>query len=111
NAVIEPVLLEPGGEQPRGGEGVDVARVGDAADVVGHGPPAVVDLIDGDVRRGAFPADKPVEVRLRGELEPAFVAAAAGEPAGEHREGLADIDERQVDALVLERGPRAAPVA
>src|SRR4029079_1593975 len=49
-------LLEPGGKQPRRAERVDVARVGDAADIIERVAAAIRDLIDREMRARAVPA-------------------------------------------------------
>src|SRR5579885_3656333 len=56
--VMGETLLEPGGEQACRRDGVDIARIEKAADVIGGIPAAVVDLKDGDMRRRALPSDQ-----------------------------------------------------
>src|SRR5450759_914471 len=109
-AVVE-TLFEPGSEQPRRREPVDIARVGDAADIVGDVMSAVVELKDAEMGTGAGPAGQFFQVAVDREFETAFVAGAPIDAAGQHGEGLADIGEGKLDALVLELFAGPAPVA
>ena len=111
NLVVEQTLLEPGGEQPRRRQRVDVADVADAAGVVGGDAASVVQLINREVRGGAFPAEQFVEVGVDGEFKAAFIARLTIQAAGQDAHDLVDRDQRDVDAFVLERGARAAPIA
>src|ERR1019366_4393417 len=110
-AVVE-TLFEPGSEQPRRREPVDIARVGDAADIVGDVMAAVVELKDAEMCTGAGPAGQFFQVGVDREFETAFVAGAPIDAAGQHGEGLADIGEGKLDALVLSvvRAPPQSPV-
>jgi hypothetical protein len=104
-------VWEPGGEQPRRRQRVDVADVVNAADVVGGDVAGFMQLINGEVRGGGFPPDQFVEIGVDGKLEAAFIARGAMQAAGQDAHNLVDRDQRDVDAFVLERGARAAPIA
>ena len=107
-------LLEPGGEQPGGGDRVDVARIGDRAGI-GGGVLAVgiVDLERADMSLAAGPADQLFQVGVDDHVEAAFErrVRTAGDRAAGDAEGLADILQNDLDALVFQRGAGAAPVA
>ena len=94
-------VLEPGREQPRGRQRVDVARVGDAADIIDGVEPAIVDVEHGEMGARALPADQGPQIGIDVELKASFVTGAAVDAAGEHGEQLADIGEIDVDAGLL----------
>jgi hypothetical protein len=63
HAVVEGILLEPGGEQARRRQRIDIARIGNRTNIVRRSHVAdIVDLVDCEMGGGAIPADEFLQI-------------------------------------------------
>ena len=110
--VVVEILLEPGGEQPGRRQRLDIARIRDAADVVGRRQAVgMADLVEGGVGGGAAPAEGLVQVEIERELEAVLVAHALAEAARQDGQRLAHIVEGDVEPVLAGIGAHPAPIA
>ena len=108
NPIVVQILLKPSGKQSRGCQCVDIAGIGNGANLVCDIVPAIVDLEYSDVR-----ASSPVSVQvgIDRDLKPALETGSPVDATRQQIKGLCDLVERDVDTLVLQRGSSAIPIA